>query len=168
MLLTPAKILSITADNASSNDTKTTALAENVTHFGGDTTQTRCFLHIVNLVAKSLLKQFEVPKNEALAFVGTAEEELREIGQGLEAEDEDTITENGASDPNADDSDNLDGWVDKVGELSDEEHDILQNNIHPINFVLAKVSSQQHQKMTHHVLMHHNSCTSCPTKLCIH
>ncbi|KIK40529.1 hypothetical protein CY34DRAFT_33142, partial [Suillus luteus UH-Slu-Lm8-n1] len=133
------KILSITANNTLNNDTMTTALAENVTHFGGDTARTWCFLHIVNLVAKSLLKQFDVPKNEALAFVGTAEEELQEIGQGLEAEDEDTITENGASDPNADDSDNLDGWVDEVGELSDEERNILQNNICPIKFVLAKV-----------------------------
>ncbi|KAG2105170.1 hypothetical protein BD769DRAFT_1309338, partial [Suillus cothurnatus] len=62
-------------NNALSSDTMMTALAENVAHFGGDTAQTRCFLHIVNLVAKSLLKQFDVPKNEALAFVGTAEEE---------------------------------------------------------------------------------------------
>ncbi|KAG2739597.1 hypothetical protein P692DRAFT_201729438 [Suillus brevipes Sb2] len=52
MLLIPAKILSITADNALSNDTMTTALAENVAHFGGDTARTWCFLHIVNLVAK--------------------------------------------------------------------------------------------------------------------
>jgi hypothetical protein len=116
---------------------------------------------------KSLLKQFDVPKNEALAFVGTAEEELREIGQGLEDEDADTIAENGAGDPNADDTDNLDGWVDEVGELSDEEREMLQDDIRPIKFVLAKVSSQQHQKMTHHVLMHHNSCASCPTKSCI-
>ncbi|KAG1889610.1 uncharacterized protein F5891DRAFT_965438 [Suillus fuscotomentosus] len=115
------------------------ALAENVAHFGGDTARTRCFLHIVNLVAKSLLKQFDVPKNEALAFVGTAEEELREIAQGLEAEDADTVAENGASDPNADDTDNLDGWVDEVGELSDEEHNMLQDDIRPIKFVLVKL-----------------------------
>jgi hypothetical protein len=123
-----------------------TALAENVAHFGGDTARTRCFLHIVNLVAKSLLKQFDVPKNEALAFVGTAEEELQEITQGLEAEDADTITENGAGDPDADDTDNLDGWVDEVGELSDEESNMLQDDICPIKFVLVKVSSQQHRK----------------------
>ncbi|KAG2031558.1 hypothetical protein BDR03DRAFT_875694, partial [Suillus americanus] len=57
-------ILSITADNASSNDTMITKLADMVGHFGGKTARTRCFLHIVNLVAKSLLKQFNVPKNK--------------------------------------------------------------------------------------------------------
>ncbi|KAG1771398.1 hypothetical protein EV702DRAFT_977378, partial [Suillus placidus] len=61
-------ILSVTADNALSNDTMTMTLAENVAHFGGDTARTHCFLHIVNLVAKSLLKQFDIPKKEALAL----------------------------------------------------------------------------------------------------
>ncbi|KAG2029754.1 hypothetical protein BDR03DRAFT_803603, partial [Suillus americanus] len=52
------QILSITADNASSNDTMITELVDMVGHFSGKTVRTRCFLHIVNLVAKSLLKQF--------------------------------------------------------------------------------------------------------------
>ncbi|KAG1738827.1 uncharacterized protein EDB91DRAFT_1036963, partial [Suillus paluster] len=53
------QILSITADNASSNDTMITELADMVGHFGSKTARTRCFLHIVNLIAKSLLKQFD-------------------------------------------------------------------------------------------------------------
>ncbi|KAG2139887.1 hypothetical protein BD769DRAFT_1310192, partial [Suillus cothurnatus] len=53
------QILSIMADNASSNDTMITELADMVGHFGGKTARTCCFLHIVNLVAKSLLKQFD-------------------------------------------------------------------------------------------------------------
>ncbi|KAF8443710.1 hypothetical protein L210DRAFT_3313983, partial [Boletus edulis BED1] len=50
-------ILSITADNALSNDTMT--LADCLAHFGGETAQTRCFLHVINLVAKTLVKQFD-------------------------------------------------------------------------------------------------------------
>ncbi|KAF8837320.1 hypothetical protein BDN67DRAFT_860211, partial [Paxillus ammoniavirescens] len=51
-------ILSITADNASSNDMMMVELEGLVAHFGGESARTRCFLHIVNLIAKSLLKQF--------------------------------------------------------------------------------------------------------------
>ncbi|KAG2342365.1 hypothetical protein BDR05DRAFT_886472 [Suillus weaverae] len=58
----PQQILSITADNASSNNTMITELADMVGHFGGKTAWTCCFLHIVNLIAKSLLKQFDIPK----------------------------------------------------------------------------------------------------------
>ncbi|KAH7903432.1 hypothetical protein BJ138DRAFT_979674, partial [Hygrophoropsis aurantiaca] len=52
-------ILSVTADNASSNDTMTDKLADLVPHFGGEVSRTRCFLHIVNLVAKSLIREFD-------------------------------------------------------------------------------------------------------------
>ncbi|KAG1869714.1 hypothetical protein C8R48DRAFT_577018, partial [Suillus tomentosus] len=52
-------MLSVTADNASSNDTLVTKLVDLVPHFAGETSCTRCFLHIVNLVAKSLLHEFD-------------------------------------------------------------------------------------------------------------
>ncbi|KAH7926228.1 hypothetical protein BV22DRAFT_990314, partial [Leucogyrophana mollusca] len=53
------QILSVTADNASSNDTMTTELASLVPTFSGESTRTRCFLHIVNLVAKSIIREFD-------------------------------------------------------------------------------------------------------------
>ncbi|KAG2112249.1 uncharacterized protein F5147DRAFT_527041, partial [Suillus discolor] len=52
-------ILSVTADNASSNDTLVTELVDLVPHFAGQASHTRCFLHIINLVAKSLLHEFD-------------------------------------------------------------------------------------------------------------
>ncbi|KAG2085774.1 uncharacterized protein F5147DRAFT_588788 [Suillus discolor] len=57
-------MLSVTADNASSNDTLVTELVDLVPHFAGETSRTRCFLHIVNLVAKSLLREFDAPKKK--------------------------------------------------------------------------------------------------------
>ncbi|KAG1766266.1 hypothetical protein EDD22DRAFT_730168, partial [Suillus occidentalis] len=54
-------MLSLTADN--SNDTLTTELAKRVDSFSGAVNRTRCFLHIVNLVAQSIIKQFNVPKH---------------------------------------------------------------------------------------------------------
>ncbi|KAF9220144.1 hypothetical protein BS17DRAFT_652896, partial [Gyrodon lividus] len=53
------KILSITANNATSNDTMTDKLTNLLAHFGGEAGRTRCFLHIINLVVKMLIKLFD-------------------------------------------------------------------------------------------------------------
>ncbi|KAF8546591.1 hypothetical protein OG21DRAFT_1373998, partial [Imleria badia] len=52
-------ILSVTCDNASNNDAMIKALSKMVPTFRGAASHTRCFLHIVNLVAKSLIRQFD-------------------------------------------------------------------------------------------------------------
>ncbi|KAG2088934.1 uncharacterized protein F5147DRAFT_561336, partial [Suillus discolor] len=57
-------MLSLMGDNASSNDMLTTELAKCMDSFGGALSRTRCFLHIVNLIAKSIIKLFDVPKKE--------------------------------------------------------------------------------------------------------
>ncbi|KAG2338392.1 hypothetical protein BDR05DRAFT_893717 [Suillus weaverae] len=49
----PQQILSIMADNTSSNNTMITKLTDMVGHFGGKTVWTFCFLHIVNLVVET-------------------------------------------------------------------------------------------------------------------
>lgn len=58
-------LLSITCDNASNNDTMVKHLATLVENFPGAANQTRCFTHILNLVAKSILRQFDVAKKAA-------------------------------------------------------------------------------------------------------
>ncbi|KAG2035900.1 hypothetical protein BDR03DRAFT_820439, partial [Suillus americanus] len=52
-------ILSVTADNAASNEMMVAELVELILHSSGLTSRTRCFLHIVNLVAKSLIREFD-------------------------------------------------------------------------------------------------------------
>ncbi|KAG1747816.1 uncharacterized protein EDB91DRAFT_1048098, partial [Suillus paluster] len=52
-------------DNASNNNTMTAELADLVAHFGGESAWTCCFLHVVNLIAKSLIKEFDLPKKMA-------------------------------------------------------------------------------------------------------
>ncbi|KAG2114232.1 uncharacterized protein F5147DRAFT_554184, partial [Suillus discolor] len=52
------QILSITCDNVSNNDAMIHELSGKVLEFGRPTTHTRCFLHTVNLVAKSLIWEF--------------------------------------------------------------------------------------------------------------
>ncbi|KAG2037470.1 hypothetical protein BDR03DRAFT_815781, partial [Suillus americanus] len=52
------QMLSVTADNTLSNDKTTMELAKLIDHCGGEVACTHCFLHIINLVAKSLIKEF--------------------------------------------------------------------------------------------------------------
>lgn len=75
-------------------------LSGKVLEFGGPTTHTRCFLHTVNLVAKSLIREFDVKKQEA--------------DQALAHSTDSTDME---------EVDNDDGFVDEV-ELLDEQERI--------------------------------------------
>ncbi|KAJ8596336.1 hypothetical protein M405DRAFT_726459, partial [Rhizopogon salebrosus TDB-379] len=49
------QILSVTCDNALNNNVMVRELSYKVPAFGGVTSHTQCFLHTVNLVAKSLI-----------------------------------------------------------------------------------------------------------------
>lgn len=51
-------MLGITVDNATNNDKMVETLAELNASFPGPVNQIRCFAHIINLIAKSLLKLF--------------------------------------------------------------------------------------------------------------
>ncbi|KAF8867747.1 hypothetical protein BD779DRAFT_1416233, partial [Infundibulicybe gibba] len=53
------QILSITCDNATPNDTMIDELAKLISAFPGAANRTRCFTHILNLTAKSVLRQFD-------------------------------------------------------------------------------------------------------------
>ncbi|KAI0782135.1 hypothetical protein C8Q75DRAFT_706235, partial [Abortiporus biennis] len=53
------KILSVTADNISSNDTMTIELLYLIKAFPDDVNCVHCFDYIINLIAKSLLQQFD-------------------------------------------------------------------------------------------------------------
>ena len=60
-MLTIAQILSITCDNASNNDTMVSELEKLLEVFPGESNRTHCFDHIVNLIAKSVIRQFDTP-----------------------------------------------------------------------------------------------------------
>ncbi|KAG0698043.1 hypothetical protein DFH29DRAFT_810876 [Suillus ampliporus] len=127
----------------------TTELAKLVDHFGGEVARTRCFLHIINLVAKSLIKEFDVPKHKSVKSdvpkhksvesLDSAEQDLQDIAGDIDIEDEDTIAANGDGDPSADDADDTEGWIDEINELDDFDCDALQENIRPIKLVLIKL-----------------------------
>jgi hypothetical protein len=61
-VLTIAQILSITCDNASNNNTMVKELKDLLEIFPGESNRTWCFNHIVNLIVKSVIQQFDIPK----------------------------------------------------------------------------------------------------------
>jgi hypothetical protein len=60
------QILSITGDNASNNDSMIKYLGNTLDDFPGATNQMQCFVHTVNLIAKSILKLFDTRKTNEI------------------------------------------------------------------------------------------------------
>jgi hypothetical protein len=115
-------------------------LANIIITFPGDENRTRCFNHVIALVAKSLIRQFDVLKGQADAALDEAERELSDLAEGIDIEDETTRAEWEGTDNEDDESDNTDGWVDEVARLSAADREELEASVTPVRLVLVKVS----------------------------
>ena len=117
-------------------------LADLLNSFPGAANQTRCFTHVLNLVAKSIIKQFDVPKAQADRTLDEAAEALATLAVDLDMEE--AISRTTQDDNEPDDSergdDNIEGWVDLRDELSEEDKKVLDEILRPIRLVLVKVS----------------------------
>jgi hypothetical protein len=100
-------------------------LANLLDNFPGTANQTCCFTHILNLVVKSILAQFELPKGKSKIA-----DEILKLAEGLELEDEISAKESEEGDE--DDDDNLEGWIDKREELSECQLEELEARVEPI------------------------------------
>jgi hypothetical protein len=153
------QILSITCDNASCNNVMITELAKILPSFS-EVGHTRCFLHIVNLVAKSIIKQFDVQKKREDQHLDNAEQELRgedaeqelqdlagdvnlEEQQSIEAMAQHQINgEAGNTDTETETDDDVEGWIDEMMLLSPAEREQVEGDICPVKLVLVKVRYQ--------------------------
>jgi hypothetical protein len=134
------KILSVTCDNTSNNDTMINKMDTMLTRFSS-VNRTCCFAHILNLVAKSLLKQFDVKQDEKKdGDLNDDEQMLLAIAGDIEEEEQIMAQENNTKDRDTEDDDSLEGWVDEVEALTDEERENLQESIWPIKRMLVKVT----------------------------
>jgi hypothetical protein len=120
-----------------------TELADLLDDFPGEANRTRCFTHILNLVAKSIIKQFDVPKARADEVLDDAAKELAALAVDLELEErlsrEEQLFE-GVGDEDGDDDGDDDGWTDVCDELSDNKRDALDKTLQPVRLVLVKAS----------------------------
>ncbi len=134
------QIMNITCDNASNNDTMVAEMGVLLPFFEGQFHRVHCFAHVVNLVAKSMLRQFDA--KTAGEVEGEADEDVRallELAETMAEEDAETMAaqrdEDGEQGPLEDD----DEWVDEVESLSPEEREQFLERVVPVKLVLAKV-----------------------------
>jgi hypothetical protein len=126
------------------------SLEELIDDFPGAANQTRCFLHILNLVVKSILKQFDLPKSKEKKKKGDDEEEdglgnAEVIDQAIEellklAGDVDTEGELMASQSDEEEDDNDEGWIDERNEMTEDERRELSESVVPVRLLLTKVN----------------------------
>lgn len=139
-------MLGLACDNASPNDVMTNILGERVESFEGDLGRVRCFAHVINLVVKTLLRQFDVPKAKTTLDVDEEDEELYELaeedeedgeneGEGDLGEDGDFALPNGAEG-----GDDAEGWVDEMAAMTDDERIEFERKVRPVRLCLTKVS----------------------------
>lgn len=111
--------------------------------FAGSAVHMRCFLHIINLVAKTLLRQFDVKKKDGATDMTSLDDEtqceLKELEGLLIEDDEDApraVNDEG-------DDDSVEGWVDEMDEMSEVERRALEQSIRPVKCALAKVRASK-------------------------
>lgn len=122
-------------------------LGLNVPAFEGAIGHVRCFAHVVNLVAKSLLRQFDVPKARAEQVLDEEDRALYELAEedeeapaAVDGEDLDPVGAGGAfNPPSALNVDDEDGWVDEIAAMTDEERAQFQTRVRPVRMTLTKV-----------------------------
>ena len=80
--------------------------------FPGPANQTRCFTHILNLVVKSVIRQFDLPKSKGDRILDDAAKELLSLAGNIEFE-EDKLARRDGKEGDDEDNDNVEGWIDK-------------------------------------------------------
>lgn len=146
------QILSVTADNASNNDTMISELGEILDEFPGASNQTRCFAHTINISAKAVLKQFDIPKKVDGKVLDEAARALANLAKDLDLE-ELAERESWEMDDSEEDQP-LDIWVDFCEGLTQEQVTELDVSVQPVRSMLVKASSF-HLTLTLHRLTQH-------------
>lgn len=161
-------MLGITVDNASNNDKMIADLAELNESFAGLANHIRCFAHVNNLVAKTVLNQFDTRRgaDATAGSEGAGEGDdlaalLAEIEAGKDLEDAPVAVDEKAT-QGMDEDDDVDEWVDELENLTEEERERIGEDVLPLKLVLAKVS----RTFTTYLLLYLTipvSFASCPS-----
>ena len=120
-------------------------LANLLDNFPGPANQTQCFLHILNLVVKSIIRQFDLPKSKKASgdddeddpALDAATAKLLKLAGDIELEEQITAS---AGDNEATDDDE-EGWIDEHEDMMEDELKELAASVQPIQLLLTKVTS---------------------------
>lgn len=127
-------------DNASNNDTMITELAHLLDEFPGAANRSRCFTHILNLAAKTILRQFDSPGNKSSISRSEAAAELAKLSVDLELEEQLSRAFDGTdNDKDDEEEDDVNGWIDEMAELDDDEREEMEEEAITVRLMLVKV-----------------------------
>jgi hypothetical protein len=113
-------------------------LANLLDDFPGPANQTRCFTHILNLVVKSVIRQFDLPKSKGDKILDDAAKELLSLAGNIEFE-EDELARRDEKEGDEDEDDNVEGWIDERTLMTDAELEELDESVEPVRLLLTKV-----------------------------
>ena len=135
-------MLGVTCNNAANNNKMVQHMDKLINGFRGSTYRIRCFTHVLNLVAKSFTRVFEVKtKQEAIDPKAEPEEaELQALAVEIDIEELKEQIARYQAGSGVQDDDDESAWMDELGELSPEEVVELQAGLRPAKKVLTKVS----------------------------
>ncbi len=119
--------------------------------FPGESNHTRCFLHIINLVAKTAIRIFDIQTASNDSNLDDAEQELRDLAANIEVDELTTRISLPQLDRDFEDlneeeklaeiANSDEGWVDEILELSDDEREEINESVLPVRLMLVKVST---------------------------
>ena len=115
-----------------------------INNFPGAANQTRCFLHILNLVVKSILKQFDLPKEKKTLDnsdkddngdkdLDQAVEELLKLAGDIDLEGDLMADDEG-------ENYNYEGWIDECEKMTEDELRELSASVAPVRLLLTKIT----------------------------
>ena len=92
-----------------------------------------CFAHIINLITKTVIRQFDVPQAQEGEVIDEAMRELRALAGDLNVKELVTQAANSQSDDGDDDEDDdSEGWVDEHQKMSELELKELEGDVQPV------------------------------------
>lgn len=112
-------------------------IADVVKCFPGEVNYTQCFAHITNLIAKSMLKQFDIAKNAAT--MSKAEKAFQELADDIDVKELETYLQE-AEDKQGGEKDEEDCLVDELAGMSIEEQKAWDEQVCSAKAILVKVS----------------------------
>ena len=143
------QILGVTCDNASANDAMIDSLAIIISDFAGEANHVQCLPHIINLVVKIILCQFDVSKKKKGRDRPEANDEEDGPGHEItEDEDEELVRvldkeekEMDSDDETDEDNERLGRDVEMIEEVMEDEIMEVSMMVKPVHQVLFKVGT---------------------------
>ena len=114
-------------------------LAIQLDDFPGSASRVWCFAHILNLVVKSIMRQFDVPDKKMGDVADEATRELHRLAGNIEREE--LMSQSGIEQQgDVGSKDNVESWINEHAEMDTEELMALDNAVQLVCFLLTKVS----------------------------